>query len=232
MSPRTQDNCADEDWPFLDYLIAETMLKSFTSGDRMTFQRKFREPVHAVPTAKIMISTNQLPQFADKSMGLWRRLIFVPFENIYPEHRQNPNLADELSEELPGIFNWALAGLKRLRQAGHFIQPARCKQAVAEYRRDVNPARAFLLDNYVAGLEYEGLPSMEVYQSYVRWCEANGYRPMNHNNFGKEAKRTFPVMQRGQRRTGNRRIAVYQGLAVKEGSEVATETMERSHQWH
>ncbi|MHC4748534.1 MAG: phage/plasmid primase, P4 family [Planctomycetota bacterium] len=42
--------------------LAETMLKSFTSGDRMTFDRKFREPVHEVPTAKIMISTNQLPQ--------------------------------------------------------------------------------------------------------------------------------------------------------------------------
>jgi len=211
--------------------LAETMLKSYTSGDRMSFQRKFREPVHAVPTAKIMISTNQLPQFADKSMGLWRRLLFVPFENSYPEHRQNPNLAEELSEELPGIFNWAFEGLKRLERSGRFTQPAKCKQAISDYRRDVNPARAFLLDNYVAGFEYEGLPSMEVYQAYVRWCENNGYRPMNHNNFGMEVKRTLPVVRKGQRRKGNRRIAVYQGLSVREGSEVASETIERCQQW-
>lgn len=70
MSPRTQDICVDGDWLSLDYLIAETMLKSFASGDRMSFQHKFKEPVHATPTAKIMISTNLLPQFADKSMGL------------------------------------------------------------------------------------------------------------------------------------------------------------------
>jgi len=206
--------------------LAETMLKSYTSGDRMSFQRKFREPVHATPTAKIMISTNQLPQFTDKSMGLWRRLLFVPFENSYPEHRQNPNLAEELSEELPGIFNWAFEGLKQLQRSGRFTQPAKCKQAISDYRRDVNPARAFLLDNYVAGFEYEGLPSQEVYNSYVRWCSCNGYKPMNHTNFGKELKRTFPSIQRSQRRRGNRRIVVYQGLSVKEGSEVASETIE------
>lgn len=192
----------------------------------MSFQRKFREPVHAVPTAKIMVSTNQLPQFADKSMGLWRRLLFVPFENSYPEHRQNPNLAEELSEELPGIINWAIDGLKKLQRTGRFIQPEKCRQAISEYRRDVNPARAFLLDNYVAGLEYEGLPSMEVYQAYVRWCENNGYRPMNNCNFGNEVNRTFPSIQRGQRRDGNRRILLYQRLSVKEGSEVASETIE------
>jgi putative DNA primase/helicase len=206
--------------------LAETMLKSYTSGDRMSFQRKFREPVHAVPTAKIMISTNQLPQFTDKSMGLWRRLIFVPFENTYPEHRQNPNLANELSEELAGIFNWAFEGLKKLEAAGCFVQPEKCRQAISQYRRDVNPARAFLLDNYVAGFEYEGLPSQEVYQAYTRWCENNGYRPMNHSNFGKEVKRTFPSMQKGQRRERNQRIFIYQGLSVREGSEVACETTE------
>jgi hypothetical protein len=37
----------------------------------------------------------------------------------------------------------------------------------------------FLLDDYVAGLEYDGLPTQEVYNSYVVWCGHNGYRPMN-----------------------------------------------------
>jgi len=203
--------------------LAETMLKSYTSGDRMSFQRKFREPVHAVPTAKIMISTNQLPQFADKSMGLWRRLLFVPFENSYPEHRQNPDLAGELSEELPGIFNWAFEGLKRLERDGPFVQPAKCRQAIAEYRRNVNPARAFLLDNYVAGFEYEGLPSQEVYNSYVTWCGNNGYRPMNDCNFGKEVKRTFPGITKERNRSGGRLISIYTGIAVREDSDVSQE---------
>ncbi|MBN2315441.1 MAG: hypothetical protein JXM79_16040 [Sedimentisphaerales bacterium] len=206
--------------------MAETMLKSYTAGDRIKFQRKFREPVDAVPTAKIMISTNQLPQFADKSYGIWRRLLFVPFEKTIDESRQNPNLIEALGAELPGVFNWALAGLKSLEKAGRFTMPQRCRDAVADYRRDVNPARAFLLDNYVASLDYDGLPTQEVYESYVRWCGRNGYRPMNAANFGKEVKRTLNGVKQERIRDRGRRIRMYQGMAVKEGSEVATEPYE------
>lgn len=49
---------------------------------------------------------------------------------------------------------------------------------------------------------------------------------MNNINFDKEIKRTFPGMQKGQRRDGNRRIIVYQDLSVRKGSEVASETIE------
>jgi len=106
------------------------------------------------------------------------------------------------------------------------VQPARCVRAISEYRREVNPARAFLLDNYTDGLEYEGLPSMEVYQAYVHWCENNGYHPMNNTNFGKELRRVMPLVKRNQKRVGRRRMVVYEGLGVREGSEVATETMQ------
>jgi len=201
--------------------FAETTLKSYTSGDRMTFQRKYKDPVHDFPTAKIMISTNQLPQFTDKSSGVWRRLLFVPFERSFPEHLQNPNLADELSAELSGIFNWAFEGLKSLMQAGRFITPKKCSTAIEQYRRDVNPARAFLLDNYAAGFNYGGLPAQEVYACYVRYCQDNGFRPMNSSNFGKEVKRTMPSVIKDRRYIGGKLVSFYSGMAVKEESEVA-----------
>jgi P4 family phage/plasmid primase-like protien len=201
--------------------FAETMLKSYTSGDRMTFQRKYKDSVHDFPTAKIMISTNQLPQFADKSSGIWRRLLFVPFERSFPQHLQNPHLADELSTELSGIFNWAFEGLKSLMQAGWFITPKKCSRAIEQYRRDVNPARAFLLDNYAAGLDNAGLPTQEVYGCYVRYCQDNGFRALNSNNFGKEVKRTMPSVIKERKRIGGRVLSMYSGIAVKEDSDVA-----------
>jgi putative DNA primase/helicase len=201
--------------------FAETTLKSYTSGDRMMFQRKYKDSVHEFPTAKIMISTNQLPQFTDKSSGIWRRLLYVPFEKTIAEHLQNPNLIEELSTELSGIFNWALEGLRSLTQAGRFTVPRKCKDAVDEYRRDVNPARAFLLDNYAAGFDYGGLPAQEVYNCYVNYCRDNGFRPMNSSNFGKEVKRTMPSVTKVRRRIGARQVQMYCGMAVKEESEVA-----------
>jgi P4 family phage/plasmid primase-like protien len=212
-------NSSSESCHGLDEL-AETMLKSYTSGDRMTFERKYREPIHARPTAKVMISTNQLPQFTDKSRGIWRRMLFVPFERTIAEDVQNPKLIDELECELPGIFNWAFKGFRSLSKAGQFAVPRKCQDAIGQYRRDVNPARTFLQDNYVAALEYEGLPCKEVYESYVTWCHENGYRPMNSSNFGKEVKRAFPDVQRVNRRTGVKQAWIYSGLAVQEYSQV------------
>jgi P4 family phage/plasmid primase-like protien len=199
--------------------LCETMLKSYTSGDRMTFDRKYREPINAHPTAKIMISTNQLPNFADKNNGVWRRMLFVPFDKCIPADQQDPHLIDELSAELPGIFNWAYRGLLKLLADGQFIEPKRCKIAIADYRRDTNPARVFLEENYTEGFEFDGIPCGEVYQAYVAWCSQNGYHALNASNFGKEVKRTFAGVVKRHIKRGNIQVWMFSGLAVKEGSE-------------
>jgi P4 family phage/plasmid primase-like protien len=208
--------------------LCETMLKSYTSGDRMTFDRKNRDLVSARPTAKVMISTNQLPNFTDKSNGIWRRMLFVPFDKSVPIDEQNPELVKELAGEMPGIFNWAYKGLCKLAEAGQFVEPTRCKEAINEYRKDTNPAKIFLEENYVDGFEFEGVPCGEMYQSYVAWCNQNGYHPLNASNFGKEVKRAFPNTTNAQKTHRGQRIRIYNGLSAIDGSEVATSTLTNS----
>jgi len=206
---------------------AETILKSYTSGDRMTFNRKYKEPIHTRPTAKIMVSTNSLPSFSDKSSGIWRRMLFVPFEVIIPPERQNLFLIEQLSEELPGIFNWACEGLVKLRQNGRFCEPVKCRHSSEQYRNETNPARAFLLENFrfqFSGIR-DGQPQLigeilpvpviackRLYEDYVEWCLENGYRPLNSCNFGKEVKRAFPNVRREQRTETGKRLTVYSGI--------------------
>ncbi|MBC8472098.1 MAG: hypothetical protein H8D56_21780 [Planctomycetes bacterium] len=66
-----------------------------------------------------------------------------------------------------------------------------------------------------------GLPAQEVYACYVRYCQDNGFRPMNSSNFGKEVKRTLPSVKRERARIGGCQVSMYFGMAVKEESEVA-----------
>jgi phage/plasmid-associated DNA primase len=116
------------------------------------------------------------------------------------------------------------------------------EETISEYRRDTNPAKVFLEENYVdpstlryegqVGFEFEGLPSEaqaksgvpcgEAYQAYVAWCVQNGYHPLNASNFGKEVKRAFSSVRRESTRVCGKYSKVYKGLAVKEDSEVAT----------
>ena len=124
------------------------------------------------------------------------------------EELQNHDLVDELAADLPGIFNWAYDGLRMLRQAGRFIMPAKCKAAIQQYRTDVNPARKFLQDNYVAGHQYDDLPCGEIYRVYVQWCLDNGYRPTNNTNLGREVRRAVPDVRNIHKRRDERQVLI------------------------
>ena len=122
------------------------MLKAFTAGDTITIDRKNLTSVQVVPTAKLVIAANSRPTFVDRSEGLWRRLVPVPFNVTIPEEKQDKRLTEKLAKELPGIFNWALKGLKRLHHQGRFTESTMVKAATEEYKLECNPVRLFLAD--------------------------------------------------------------------------------------
>jgi putative DNA primase/helicase len=193
--------------------IAETTLKSFVAGDRMDFERKFRESVSDVPTAKIMVATNDLPRFNDRSQAIWRRILLVPFDKVVAEAQQITTLAEELKKELPGILNWALEGLRNLNAAGRFTEPTNSRELIEQYRQDANPARAYLLENYHATNDGETVCCEEAYRLYRAWCDVKGCKPLGDRMFGKEVKRAFPGIKSKRPGSGNARARVYEGIA-------------------
>ena len=193
---------------------SEMILKMYTSGDSMEFQRKFCNSVCARPTAKILISTNELPRFADKSNGLWRRMIVVPFDKMVAEEKQNRNLVEQLAYERPGIFNWAHRGYQSLCANGGFVMPKRCSEMLSGYRSEVNPARAFLESHYKYDASSEGIACSRVYDHYKSFCDADGFMPMNASNFGKEVKRLFPLCEKYKKREDSKFTPTYSGMSL------------------
>ena len=199
---------------------AETILKSFVAGDLMTVEKKFQDSMPNVrPTAKVMISTNALPRFSDKTMGIWRRILLVRFLKIVPPEGQNKDLAYQLKKELSGILNWALAGQESLNTNGGFIMPKDNKNLVEEYRRDSDPCRVFLTENYTESANEDYIVCTEAYSKYKQWCDDNGCRAMNSSTFGKQVNRIFPNTERKRRGGRNSREYVYWGLVSYEDSD-------------
>jgi putative DNA primase/helicase len=157
--------------------VAEGQLKAITSGDPVTFERKYLSPIEAVPTARLVFSSNNRPRFLDRSNGIWRRILLVPFR---VEIKQEEKVAGmdkvtwwEDQGELPGLLNWALTGLQRLRKQGKFTDPDICRQALAEYRTESNPVQMFLEQNCLND------PAKSVEKNFVRkqyqaWCKLYG----------------------------------------------------------
>ena len=195
--------------------VAEGVLKSYTVGDPIMSNRKFKSYLSFVPTARLILATNNRPRFSDRSQGLWRRLLILPLdhyvtdaERVYGMDRQS-----FWEPELPGMLNWALQGLFALREQRGFTVPQASVRALDDYRDEANPCREFLTEHYQqAETDYEWVESTEIYTAYTSWCKAGGYQPLNSKNFGKEIRRAFPACERTKMRNGETRFWCYTRL--------------------
>jgi hypothetical protein len=90
-------------------VVVERLL-SISGEDAITIDRKNREAWTGTLPTRIVIATNELPRLGDASGALASRMIILNTpESFYG--RENHDLTDNLMEELPGIFNWALDSL-------------------------------------------------------------------------------------------------------------------------
>lgn len=191
--------------------LEEGLLKKLVSGDPVQVNRKFKSPISMRPTAKLIFATNELPPFTDRSDGIWRRMISMPF------HRQFIGAADDLSRgerllaELPGIFNWALAGARRLHAQGGFSSCSVCDRCRQQHRFHSDPVAQFVRERCARHLSSQVVCDA-LYAAYRTWCEESGYRPLAKNNLGKQIL-ALPGVRRSREPRGKRRY-MYLGITV------------------
>lgn len=99
----------------------EELLKSISGEDAVDIHRKGMPPLTGIrlPT-RLMLLANELPAFRDPSGALDRRLIALETAQTF-YGKEDIQMTTKLLKELPGILNWSIEGLKRLRERGHFI---------------------------------------------------------------------------------------------------------------
>lgn len=144
-----------------------------------------------------------MPRIQDKTSGVWRRMIPIPFRKEIDEGNQISGLdKDEWwTVEVPGILNWAIRGLIELESQDRFILPNASRALLGQSVLESNPAKEFLSNDYCIDPDLEsGTSYAELYQGYRDFCVESGYKPLGSAMFGKECKR-FCVQGKRVRRT-------------------------------
>lgn len=108
--------------------------KNLVSGGLIRADVKKQAARHFANTAKFIFSTNNDTKTSDKSEGWARRLITIPFTQSFL-NSETPKyvLMEELRKEYPGIFNWAIEGLRRLMTNGKFTESAVVEERKQKY---------------------------------------------------------------------------------------------------
>ena len=192
--------------------LPEGRLKAFVVGDPLTLDRKYRDALNVKPTARLVFATNKLPKFADKTNGIWRRVIIVPATVVIPPDRQDTGLTEKLRAELPGIFNWAVEGLVRLRRQDRFTEPSIVIKAVQSHRQSCDPIGDFLR-SYLREDPTGQVTSEKLYGLYAAWCEEHDLRPDSESALGKAVKQVFPTVERKKRGPRRQRYWGYVGVS-------------------
>lgn len=203
----------------------EARLKTLSGGEPVNVEQKYRDAVEQVPSVRLMFLTNALPHIRDRSEGFWRRLILIPCRQVLKDEDQDRDLRERLGQELPGIFNWALEGLRRLREQDGFTEAADSRDAVAEYRRGCNPLREFLDDTFSSvppGIDVPAVTYPAVVQAFKVWAAGYGMNAKySARSMGDEMKRHFRDLQIQQRGAAGNRVRVYVGIAFQSDVEGA-----------
>jgi putative DNA primase/helicase len=193
------------------FVSATHALNAIISGEPITVEQKYRDGYDLIPRAKIAWAMNELPRISDASSGLFRRVQVVEFPAIAPEAR-DPRVKEGIRAEGAGILNWALEGLHRLRERGHFEVPESVERATAHFK-EANDVPALFVDECCVTDDRARVQSGTLYEAYREWCLTNGHKPKSSTAMAREWGRLgFDRMRSGG-------ITYYRGLRMLEPGE-------------
>lgn len=195
------------------HAIAESMLR-ISGEDDVTADRKNRDAWTGRMRVRFLVISNELPRLADASGALASRFIILRLvESFYG--REDQGLTVKLETELPGILNWAIAGLQRLRGRGYFTQPSSAAEAFQELEDLGSPIGAFLRERC------EVAPGRHVecgrlFEAWAEWCKSQGRDHAGTvQTFARDLRAAMPALKTANLRTGNGRTRFYQGVGLQ-----------------
>jgi len=194
--------------------VLDARFKKLVAGEPQDAEQKYREPFEFNPFARLLFSANDFIPTKDRSLGFFRRFDVIRFNRVFDESEQDKDLEKTLRNELPGIFNWALAGLVRLEENNwRMTESLAMKQAHEDFKHQVNPLINFLEEHCT--LDPQGKTSATLLRhKYVEWCKQNGYHPLSDVALGKELKRLHKEVVRQRESVNGVRSYQYFGLVL------------------
>lgn len=188
-----------------------------TGGDAVNINRKYADEIsNLYLNIRFMMAMNGLPTFSDDSMAFANRALPFRFEKSWEGHEDwalKPHMIQMAKEG--NLINWALRGLRDLRQEGQFTIPERSRAIIDQIRGVNSQVRTFVGE--VCKLDVtEKVECNLLYKVWKAWCEDQGLRPGSRDQFGRRLNNAYEGIDRRRVRVDKQgtRSYVYHGLGL------------------
>lgn len=158
--------------------------KQMVSGEKMEARHPYGRPFLISQFPKFIVNVNELPRVTEHTVGYFRRILIIPFEQHIPEAEQDKQLAKKIIQaELSGVLNWILEGLQRLLKNKNYTYCEKSEKALMRYKLDADNVGMFLDESgYKPHPEFYELET-PLYHDYVAFCQKDGYKSMSKASF-------------------------------------------------
>lgn len=155
--------------------LEASIFKQIVSGEPVEARLPHGKPMIIRDYAKIMFNTNVLPHNIEHTDAFFRRFLIVPFDVTIKPENQDPELAKKIiANELPGVFNWVLAGLDRILTNRRFSDCDAVIKQVEEFRKQSDSVALFLEDTGYQKAVNHYTYLKELYNEYRTYCFESG----------------------------------------------------------
>jgi P4 family phage/plasmid primase-like protien len=162
--------------------LPDGLMKKISERKPMTGEYKYGASFQFVSVALPVLLCNNYPNVSDLSPGMLRRAHIVPFDRVFGKEERNPALFRDIwQDELPGILNRAIEGLKRLKERGDFEPPEDCDRAHKDWLAHSNPLCAFIAEQCEEDPTHN-TDLKDVYRAFQTWAKVSGIKSISSKN--------------------------------------------------
>ena len=196
-------------------LDSTAKFKMLTGGDSITAEFKGKNMFNFRNYAKMIFSCNTIPVSEDDTYAYFRRWTLIDFPNKFEGKSDNKNLINEITtnEEISGILNEALKGLKRLIDNQCFSNELATEEVRERIIRASDSVAAFIMDEL--NINPKGfIPKQELYEAYLSYCGKVRSPPVSDQKFFQRLLKRISL-EDYKPNVGGKRVYCWRGIEFK-----------------
>jgi putative DNA primase/helicase len=166
------------------------IIGEYKYGDRFPF----------INYAKLVFACNKIPAVNDvDDEAYFDRWILINFKNVIEKDKIDPFLLEKLinEQEMSGLFNFAIDGLRRLIEQKWFSYNKNPEQIKQEMLQNSNPIASFIY-NCCVRVEYPEFSYIEknkLYDYYGEYCDHKNLNPEGVEKFNRDILKYAPYVR-------------------------------------
>lgn len=172
------------------------VLKKLVTGEMFAADQKYvQKPLNFSNFAKLIFTTNKLPEVYDRTSGFYRRVMIIEINKKI----ENPDpffltrLTDNDYEYLLSVAIEKLLGALKVNK---LTECESSKVKLQEYKTNQSSILSFMQDFRYTKKDLDHRPCMDLFKEYEQYCKDTGFKPLKKVNFDKELCDEFKLDKR------------------------------------